>query len=71
MNRAKTENVLRTLLDIGTDHHLGGTGEPVALVVIYPNAAFLKAGEEGINREHAVQALMDALEDEVRKSAGG
>lgn len=67
MNKRQAVTYLRHLLDVGADHNLGGTGEPVGLMVIYPGQAFLKAVEGGVNREDVVQALLDAMTDEASK----
>lgn len=66
MSRAESERVFGKLLDVGTENNLGGTGEPVAIVVVYPNAAFVKAGWTR-KPEDVVQALMDALTDEAAR----
>ena len=66
MMRAEAEAQFKRLLDLGAEHDLGGTGEPVAIVVVYPRSAFVKAAQKVRNREDVVQGLMDALTDEAR-----
>lgn len=55
------------LLKVGRDNLLGGTGEPVAIVVVYPREAFVKASWAD-DRAGVVQALMDAMGDEMSKA---
>lgn len=61
--------VFDRLLKVGRDNNLGGTGEPVAVVVIYPREAFVKASWAD-DRDGVVKALLDAMGDEMSKAIG-
>lgn len=68
MTAKDPQAVFDRLLTLGRDNNLGGTGDPVAVVVIYPREAFVKASWAD-DRDGVVKALMDAMGDEMSKVA--
>jgi hypothetical protein len=64
MPETAPQKAFDALLAAGREYNLGGTGEPVAIVVVYPDAAFVKAGWTR-DREDVATALMDAMKDEL------
>lgn len=62
----KLLEAVNKLHDLGKEHQLGGDGQPVAVVVIYKDAAFINAswGGDPVDR---MTALVDAAASEGMK----
>lgn len=68
LSRAQNQalETVEKILDIGEEHQLGGDGEPVGVVVVYKNAAFINGSWAG-TPEHRMEALVDAAAAEGLK----
>ena len=65
-DREVTKKTIDRMLEAGDS---AGFEEPVGVVLLYKNAAFLKAvWIKDANREHTSQGLMDAAVDELSKA---
>ncbi|UVK58460.1 hypothetical protein SEA_GLOBIWARMING_68 [Arthrobacter phage GlobiWarming] len=64
--RRKVLAVAEQLLDLGSEHQLGGNGQPVGIVVIYESEAFINASWGGLP-EDRMKALVDAAAGEGMK----
>lgn len=64
--RRKVLAVAEQLFDLGNEHRLGGDGQPVGIVIIYENEAFINASWGGVP-EDRMKALVDAAAGEGMK----
>ena len=62
----KVLDAVDKILDLGDEYKLGGDGEPVGVVIVYKNAAFINASWGG-TPEHRMEALVDAAASEGMK----
>jgi hypothetical protein len=62
----KLLDAVNTLHDLGKTHQLGGDGQPVGVVVVYKNGAFINASWGGVP-EDRMTALVDAAAGEGLK----
>lgn len=64
--RRKVLAVAEQLFDLGNEYQLGGDGQPVGVVIIYENEAFINASWGGVP-EDRMKALVDAAAGEGMK----
>jgi len=64
--RRKVLAVAEQLFDLGNEHQLGGDGQPVGIILIYENEAFINASWGG-TPEDRMKALVDAAAGEGMK----
>ncbi|UXE04789.1 hypothetical protein QEH44_gp53 [Arthrobacter phage Shambre1] len=62
----KLSDAIHRLAKLGETHQLGGTGQPVGIVLIYQGEAFLSASWGG-NPEDRMKSLIDAAASEGLK----
>lgn len=66
MTADRVRKAVDALLDLGGEHNLGGDGQPVGVVLVYRNAAFVNASWGG-TPEDRMAALVDAAAGEGMK----
>lgn len=66
LDASQATRALLKLLDIGKEYSLGGTGDPVGIVVLYPKEAFINASWGGDPTDR-MKALVDAAASEGMK----
>ena len=69
-DQSKTQSAVTRLLELGEKYNLGGTGQPIAVVLVYPQQAFVNASWGGDSeRENVMSALIEAAAGEGMKGA--
>jgi tRNA pseudouridine-54 N-methylase len=64
--RRKVLAVAEQLFDTGNNYQLGGNGQPVGIVLVYENEAFINASWGGVP-EDRMKSLVDAAAGEGMK----